>query len=108
MNFAPDRVTLVVGILDDKPAKAMLQAIIPQCTKVIATCPEIGRGIPAADLAEIARIWAKDITVVPNVSDALRRAIRNAGKSDVICVAGSLYVVGEAKAALEGTTSKPV
>jgi dihydrofolate synthase/folylpolyglutamate synthase len=42
-----------------------------------------------------------DVTIVPDVTGAAKNAIENAGPDDVICIAGSLYVVGEAKEAIE-------
>ena len=35
------------------------------------------------------------------VAGAVKIAIENSGPDDVICIAGSLYVVGEAKEAIE-------
>jgi dihydrofolate synthase/folylpolyglutamate synthase len=42
-----------------------------------------------------------DITIIPDVNSAVQHAIDTASTHDVICIAGSLYVVGEAKATLE-------
>ena len=39
--------------------------------------------------------------MVPDVANATRHAIEIAGPNDVVCIAGSLYVVGEAKEAIE-------
>jgi dihydrofolate synthase/folylpolyglutamate synthase len=41
------------------------------------------------------------VTTIPDVKQALEYAIETASPKDVICVAGSLYVVGEAKEALD-------
>jgi folylpolyglutamate synthase/dihydropteroate synthase len=38
---------------------------------------------------------------VPDVAAAAKIAIENSGPDDVICISGSLYVVGEAKEAIE-------
>jgi folylpolyglutamate synthase/dihydropteroate synthase len=35
------------------------------------------------------------------VADAFRKAVETAASDEVVCVAGSLYVVGEAKEAIE-------
>ena len=41
-----------------------------------------------------------DITLIPDVARAVAHAIKNARSKEIICIAGSLYVAGEAKEAL--------
>jgi len=77
-NLSDRNITLVIGILDDKPYKAMLKNLLPLCKKVILTRPKIDRAIAPENLHP---------------------------PEDVICIAGSLYVVGEAKEMFE---KKPV
>ena len=99
-NLAGRPVTLVVGILDDKPYRAMLDHLIPACARVVLTQPVIGRALPADTLRAAIAPTCPDITVIPHVAEAVRHAIATSDKGDVIVVAGSLYVVGEAKEAL--------
>jgi dihydrofolate synthase/folylpolyglutamate synthase len=94
-------ITLVIGILDDKPYRAMLQALVPVCRRVILTQPRIDRRLPAQTLLPIVKEFTDDVTVVPDVQKAVLGAIKTAGANDAVCIAGSLYVVGEAKEALE-------
>ena len=93
--------TLVIGILDDKPYREILETLLPLCRKIILTSPKIHRALPVETLYECARGMAADITVIPDVADAVRHAMENAADKEAICIAGSLYVVGEAKAYLE-------
>jgi dihydrofolate synthase/folylpolyglutamate synthase len=93
--------TLVIGILDDKPYRKILETLLPICRKAILTTPKIHRALPAETLYECARDMAADITVIPDVSEAVRHAMKNAAGNEAVCIAGSLYVVGEAKAYLE-------
>jgi dihydrofolate synthase/folylpolyglutamate synthase len=39
--------------------------------------------------------------IIPQVDTAVKTAIADAAPEDAICIAGSLYVVGEAKTALD-------
>ncbi len=94
------RVTIVLGMLDDKPYKAMLQSLVPASSKVILTRPIIDRGLEPEQLLEEARHLSDDIVILPDVESAVKYAVKNAQPDDVICIAGSLYVVGEAKKAL--------
>ena len=93
-------ITMIIGILDDKPYKAMLSALVPVAKKVIFTRPVIDRGLPPETLYAEARQYGKEITILPDVHQAVQLAVKQAAPGDVICIAGSLYVVGEAKASL--------
>jgi dihydrofolate synthase / folylpolyglutamate synthase len=99
-HYPKGNITLVVGILDDKPCQTILKDLIAPCAKVVVTQPNIDRAIPAAKLAALAKPFAPYMETVPNVAQAVQRALEISAKDDVVCVAGSLYVVGEAKTAL--------
>ena len=94
------RITLVIGILEDKPYEAILEHLLPACSRVILTSPKIDRALPVDILYPIAAAITPDVQMIPEVSRAIAFAVQNARPEDVICVAGSLYVVGEAKAFL--------
>ncbi len=93
-------ITLIIGILEDKPYAAILEHLIPVCSRVILTRPKIGRALPVDTLYPIAAALTADVQAIPDVSRAIAFAAENAHPEEVICVAGSLYVVGEAKAYL--------
>lgn len=99
-HLSKQRLTLVVGVLDDKPVDTMLSALLPLCHRVIITQAEIDRAIPADELGRRARKWASRVTVIPDVAQAVQTAVRETAPEDAVCVAGSLYVVGEAIPAL--------
>jgi dihydrofolate synthase / folylpolyglutamate synthase len=98
--FKDRNITLVVGILDDKPFRAIMRDLSAPCRRVIVTQPKIDRAIPAQRLGAVAKEFSPHVEIIQNVGDALRLALATTAKEDVICVAGSLYVVGEAKTAL--------
>jgi dihydrofolate synthase/folylpolyglutamate synthase len=95
------RIVLVVGILSDKPYRAMLRALVPLCARVVVTRPAIDRGLPPETLlAEVKRMTDR-VQVIPDVGRAVAQAVETAAPEDAVCIAGSLYVVGEAKEALK-------
>jgi dihydrofolate synthase/folylpolyglutamate synthase len=94
-------ITLVVGILDDKPYREILSALVPHCRRVILTRPQIDRALPPEKLIPATSELTADWRVIPDVAAAVSHAINSSKPDDVVCIAGSLYVVGEAKAALE-------
>jgi dihydrofolate synthase / folylpolyglutamate synthase len=99
-HFKDRNITLVVGILDDKPYRSMMKDLVEPCRRVIITKPKIDRAMNTAPLADCAAKHVADVAVIEDVGDALRHAMASSKKEDVIVVAGSLYVVGEAKTAL--------
>jgi dihydrofolate synthase/folylpolyglutamate synthase len=96
-------ITLVIGILNDKPYTAILEHLLPACSRVILTSPKIDRALSVDVLYPIAAGMMADVQAEPDVSRAIGLALQNARPDAVICVAGSLYVVGEAKAFLNRT-----
>lgn len=93
----PDKEIIVVaGILDDKPAEEMLAALLAVCHRAVITAPTINRAIPSDVLARTARKFVDTIDEVPTVDRAVARALQIVESDQVICIAGSLYVVGEA------------
>ena len=92
--------TLVVGILDDKPYEKMLKLLVPVCRKVILTKPKVNRALAPQKLLEIVKPINSDLEIIEDVATAVSTAIKKCRSHEAICIAGSLYVVGEAKAAL--------
>ncbi len=100
-NLADRVITLVVGILDDKPYKAMLKSLLTPANRVILTRAKINRALEPRKLYEAAKSLNPDATIIPDVGLAIKSAIETIPPHGAICIAGSLYVVGEAKEALE-------
>ncbi|MBW2593506.1 MAG: bifunctional folylpolyglutamate synthase/dihydrofolate synthase [Deltaproteobacteria bacterium] len=100
-HLAGRKITLVTGMLDDKPYTAMLQSLLPVCSRVILTSPRIDRALPTDTLNAAARQMISHITRIDDVGKAVRHAIQTAAPDEVVCIAGSLYVVGEAKETFE-------
>ncbi|MCG8551488.1 MAG: bifunctional folylpolyglutamate synthase/dihydrofolate synthase, partial [Desulfobacterales bacterium] len=92
------KLTLVIGILDDKPHEAMLAQLLPRAQRVIVTRAKTERSIkPAVLSAAVKKIFKGEVTVIEDVKEAVSTAISTSCKDDAICIAGSLYVAGEAK-----------
>ena len=100
-NLSDRNITLVIGILDDKPYSAMLKSLLPICSRAILTSPKIDRALSPERLFAVAESLISDITIIPDVTKAVNHAIESSRHGDAVCIAGSLYVVGEAKKALE-------
>ena len=100
-NLADRKITLVVGILSDKPYSAMLRRILPVCSRTILTRPKTDRALAPEKLYSTAKEIISDIRIIQDVGKAVKYAIETTPPDDAICIAGSLYVVGEAKEEFE-------
>ena len=100
-NLAHRPITLVVGILNDKPFKAMLKSLLPVCSRLFITQAKIDRALDTQQLFDVVKNKISDVRMISDVAGAVAQAVANADSNEVVCIAGSLYVVGEAKAAIE-------
>lgn len=96
-NLNGRRLTLVAGILDDKPFEAMLRPLVPLCSRIILTRPVIDRALPPQRLLACVRKLGADGRIIEQVPRAVQSAVDAAGADEAVCIAGSLYTVGEAR-----------
>jgi dihydrofolate synthase/folylpolyglutamate synthase len=85
-------------MMRDKDAAAFARTMSPLARSVYATMPDGPRALAAESLASRYGARAKS---VPALADALRIARGEAGPRDVICVTGSLALVGKARSLLD-------
>ena len=94
--------TLVLGILDDKPYEKMLKSLVPYAQNIIITKAKIDRSLEPSVLKKAAqRFTDYPVTIIEDVKEAVTHAINTSNDNDAVCIAGSLYVAGEAKEKLE-------
>jgi len=87
---------LVIGASLDKDIAGIVSELVPLFDKVIVTRSRHPRAMaPAPIVAEFTKHRVEP-QVVDNVAQALSLALTLAGERDIICVTGSLFVVGEA------------
>ncbi|MFA0739558.1 MAG: hypothetical protein LKKZDAJK_002680 [Candidatus Fervidibacter sp.] len=93
--FRYRRLHLVFGVLADKDAAGIAAKLLPLADTVWVTQPPSERALPAQRLAELCAPFGKPMQVCPSVKEALMAAAQAAQGDDLICVTGSLYLVGE-------------
>jgi len=101
-----DPVTLVLGVSRDKNARAMLESLAPVARRVILTRAQHAR---AAE-PEALRAAMPPGAVTPELARSAAEALALAGRGSatpIVCVAGSLFLVGEVLAMLAGGGDKP-
>jgi dihydrofolate synthase / folylpolyglutamate synthase len=101
-SFSSRRLTMVVGILEDKAWKPMLRDLAGVANRIILTRPQYERAADPHKLAAFLRPLKQDLVVIPKLSDAISFAIKETNKADAVCITGSLYTVGDARVYLEG------
>ncbi|HTF99059.1 MAG TPA: folylpolyglutamate synthase/dihydrofolate synthase family protein [Nitrospirota bacterium] len=94
------KTVLVLGILGDKDYRSIISELVPLADHIVVTKPLYARALDVEALAGEVRKLHDAIIVTETVPDALRRARSTASPDDLIIVTGSLYVVGDARAAL--------
>ena len=98
--FAFDRIVFVVGILKDKDHRGMIAELTRLPSAIIFTQPSFERSESPEELQRIAQEVGCPASVSTDVTDALEAAFAKATSTDLICVTGSHYVVGEARSHL--------
>jgi dihydrofolate synthase/folylpolyglutamate synthase len=97
--FPGQRLILVIGVLAAKQAEEIVAEVVPLASTVVVTSPHV-LGKPAVEPAELAAICRRlsgDVVVEPDVPVAVDRARDLAGRDGLVCVTGSLYMVGQAR-----------
>jgi dihydrofolate synthase/folylpolyglutamate synthase len=107
-DFSYRRLILIFGVLRDKNFALMLKKLAPLADMVIITKPETERAVSPSELIEPARLYCDHVEIVADTRQALCRAMAVAAREDLICVAGSLYLVGEIKQAYTAMTRSPL
>lgn len=101
-EFAFDGVVMVVGILADKDHAGMLTELTRLPCRVVATEARNVRSAPVARLVAQARELGLECEAADSVERAVLQATESGTKTDLVCVTGSHYVVGEARTYLLG------
>jgi dihydrofolate synthase/folylpolyglutamate synthase len=101
-GFAVDGPTVaVVGMLRGRDPSAMLSAIAPIGIRTLFACaPNSPRALAPEVIAEAGRALGMDVEVAGSVSDAILAARPQVPDDGMLVVAGSLYVVGDARTLL--------
>ena len=96
-GFPRRRLILIFGVLGDKDYRAMAKRLFPLADRVILTRPNSERAFPRSSCCRWPECSMRAVERIEDPADALRSALSQAGEEDLVCVAGSLYLVGEIK-----------
>jgi len=97
-----ERAILVMGTSQDKDVPILVAELAPLFDEVIVTRSRHPRALPLAPLAAAFARHGIKARLADDVTSALSQALALAGERDLVCVAGSLFVVAEAMEAAAG------
>jgi dihydrofolate synthase/folylpolyglutamate synthase len=100
LSLFPNRPRILVfGAKGDKDIQGMMEELLPSIDLLILTQAVDSRAESLDQLEYIAHQtnYTGQLVRVPVVGEAIQKAITLAEKTGVVCITGSLYVVGEAR-----------
>ena len=101
-EFSYRRLIVVAGVLREKEIGAVVGPLAERARAVVAVRPASGRAAAAEEVARAASAAGAWVTTAGTIPEALEAALGLAGADDLVVVAGSLYLVGEARSWLRG------
>lgn len=95
--YPEKKILFLTGVLGDKDYPAMLSQIIPLAKAFVTITPDSPRALSAQALAQY--LCRRGVEALPceAVEQGVDRILALAGPEDVVCICGSLYMVGEAR-----------
>ncbi len=95
--FPNKHIVFVMGVLADKDVDAIIDTVLPLAERFLTVAPSNPRALPAEVLAGKLRERGCEAEPFSSASEAIDECIKKY-KDSIICVFGSLYYIGEARA----------
>lgn len=102
------RLIVVIGMMQDKNLSAFLNALVPLADGVILTQIDHPRSAPVLALKRVLPVVDVPVYERESPQTAIDLATRLADHDDLVCVTGSLFLVGHVKSFMTGSTYEPV
>ncbi len=96
------RIVLLWGAMADKDLEGTLPVVARQADLLVLAGMEYDRAADPGDLASLVSGLGVVVQTAATVEEGLALAAAAAGERDVVCIAGSLYLVGAARRLLAG------
>jgi dihydrofolate synthase/folylpolyglutamate synthase len=91
-----DRAILVIGASLDKDIGGIVSELFPLFNEAIVTRSRHPRAMVATSIMAEFRKYGLEPHIAESVAQAVSLALSRAGKRDLVCITGSLFVAGEA------------
>jgi len=97
-EFQYQNLILLIGIMKDKDIPSMLRLLAPLAHHIIFTKPHTDRATAPSLLKKALGQNGEKAEVAEDLREAIERGLSLTQKDDLLCITGSLYTVGEARA----------
>ena len=91
------KVWFLTGVLADKDYPAMFRNILPIAKGFVTVTPDSPRALSDQDLADYLRAQGCEAVPCDNNQQGVDTVLKLAGPEDVVCITGSLYMIGEVR-----------
>ena len=91
------KVWFLTGVLADKDYPAMFRNILPIAKGFVTITPDSPRALSDQDLADYLRAQGYEAVPCDNNQQGVDTVLKLAGPEDVVCITGSLYMIGEVR-----------
>lgn len=102
------RVVLILAMMRDKDHRGFIEPLKNVVDEVVLTQADLKRSATVDELMPVLRHAWPRARAIANVPGAVREARQLARPQDLICVTGSLMLIGEVKALLRGCGLSPL
>jgi folylpolyglutamate synthase/dihydrofolate synthase len=99
--FSGKRKIFIVGFLRDKDYYGIMDMLSSKADTIITVTPNNERAVPSAEMADILKIYSKNVIDGINIERGLKLAMSITDSESVICAFGSLYMIGEIRGHFE-------
>ena len=97
-EFEFRRLNLILGVMKDKDIRSMLRLLAPLADHLILTRPHTDRAAPPSLLLKALGKDGEKAEMVNDLKGAIAKGLSITQQEDLLCITGSLYTVGEARA----------
>jgi dihydrofolate synthase/folylpolyglutamate synthase len=94
-TFTYDRLWLILGVTQDKDVAGVLSLLLPLAHHTTLTRAPHPRATPPEQLVELAAQLGYTCQIEPDPIVAIQQAVAAADPSDLLCIAGSIFLVGD-------------
>jgi dihydrofolate synthase/folylpolyglutamate synthase len=108
ISHPASRIILVWGMMRDKDRRGFIEPLLPFVSEIVMTQATLARSATVQELRATLHEWHGPVLEGVLPMDALAAARSRAMPHDLICIAGSLMLLGDIKAAVRGCGLSPI
>lgn len=102
------RIILVWGMMRDKDRREFIAPLLPYVSEIVLTQATLARSATVQELRSTLHEWQGPVLEAVLPMDALTAARSRAMPHDLICITGSLMLLGDIQAAVRGCGLSPI